>query len=394
MQLTELGLNRQLYKQEQDMSTLDSSNVSVNSVEPPSPFVPAGSSAIDVNQNTVTVLGDKVRAGSIDSTNYLPPVLPSVYSASGTSFDLNNGSIISKQFTISSSGNATFAGSIVGGSLNVPDLTSTNSWHVDSSGNMWSGTNASNFASAPFRVTTAGVMNATGATFSGSISSTTITGGNINGSTITGGIFQTASSGHRVYIDGANDDVRIYNSSGETTILLDGSATSALQNQMKVGGLFTLCADPDVNHAGGSYSELYSGYAGGHTTTGIHTVNLTTPNDAYFFFNSTGDFVCDEISVTTINGGSLSGNNSGDQSLSGYAQLSGATFTGNLSTTGYLTCSKFLNIPVLTTAQAVALVNAGGLKQGSMYLRTDGTPANVLRICLDGATFETVTTAP
>jgi hypothetical protein len=83
---------------------------------------------------------------------------------SGTSFDLDNGSIISKQFAIDSSGNASFGGTIVGGALDIPNATSANSWHVDSSGNMWSGANVANKLTAPFRVSNAGAIVASSVT--------------------------------------------------------------------------------------------------------------------------------------------------------------------------------------------------------------------------------------
>ena len=48
------------------------------------------------------------------------------------------------------------AGGIVGGSMDIPNKTAIGSWHVDNSGNMWSGDPT--FASAPFRVTNDGIV--------------------------------------------------------------------------------------------------------------------------------------------------------------------------------------------------------------------------------------------
>jgi hypothetical protein len=52
--------------------------------------------------------------GTIKSGNFVG-IAP--YSTSGTLIDLTNGSIISKNFGIDTSGTATFRGSMVGGSI-------------------------------------------------------------------------------------------------------------------------------------------------------------------------------------------------------------------------------------------------------------------------------------
>lgn len=59
------------------------------------------------------------------------------------------------------------AGGIIGGSLDIPNTTAANSWHVDNAGNMWSG--ATTFASAPFSVTNAGIVVMTSATITGGV---------------------------------------------------------------------------------------------------------------------------------------------------------------------------------------------------------------------------------
>jgi hypothetical protein len=78
---------------------------------------------------------------------------------------------------ISSDGTAEFNG----GAFSVKSIdigTGANSFHVNTGGDMWLGASAS--VSAPFRVTRAGVLTATTGTFSGTISSGTITGGTID----------------------------------------------------------------------------------------------------------------------------------------------------------------------------------------------------------------------
>lgn len=118
------------------------------------------------------------------------------------------------------------------------------SFHVDNAGNMWSGSGISNFSTAPFRVTNAGVLtatnanitgaitatsgtftgtiNATGGTFSGNITASgTISGGSISGATITGGTVQTATSGRRVLLN--TSGIKVYKSNGAEAFSLYGS---------------------------------------------------------------------------------------------------------------------------------------------------------------------------
>lgn len=72
----------------------------------------------------------------------------------------------------------TFSGSVSVGSLNIPDSTTVNSFHTDSSGNSWWGTNvATGYATAPAKV-----LNTGAATFT----NVTITGGSVAVSTLNG----------------------------------------------------------------------------------------------------------------------------------------------------------------------------------------------------------------
>ena len=62
----------------------------------------------------------------------------------------------------------------------------------------------------------------------------------IEGGTITGGLIQTAiGTGHRIVMDGATNELTIYNENNEVTVFLDGSATDITSSQMRVaGGIF------------------------------------------------------------------------------------------------------------------------------------------------------------
>lgn len=119
------------------------------------------------------------------------------------------------------------SGGIIGGSLDIPDTTSTNSFHVDSSGNMWLGSTI--FATAPFSVSNTGDMTATSGTIGGwDINSTTLVGGNT-----------TLDSVGRVVV-GTSNDVAIMSSADATYRIWAGHATpaSAPFSVTKAGAIF------------------------------------------------------------------------------------------------------------------------------------------------------------
>lgn len=111
------------------------------------------------------------------------------------------------------------SGGIVGGSLSVPDDVSANSWHVDATGNMWSGCNLEDFNTdndnADAYILNSGVSK---------FQNLTVEGGSIIGSVITGGTLQTATSGERVVITG--NDMYLYDATtgGGGTITGDVSS--------------------------------------------------------------------------------------------------------------------------------------------------------------------------
>jgi len=73
-----------------------------------------GQAASDVNSNSTTISGGKIRTGTIESTGY--SYSSGNFSTSGTQINLDNGLIRSKNFAIDSSGNAYFSGTITASS--------------------------------------------------------------------------------------------------------------------------------------------------------------------------------------------------------------------------------------------------------------------------------------
>jgi hypothetical protein len=76
-----------------------------------------GAAASDVNSNSTTISGGKIRTGIVESTGY--SYSSGDYSAAGTQINLDNGLIRSKNFVITSAGDAKFRGNITatGGSF-------------------------------------------------------------------------------------------------------------------------------------------------------------------------------------------------------------------------------------------------------------------------------------
>jgi len=63
----------------------------------------------------------------------------------------------------------TFSGTVNVGSLNIPDTTTTNSAHIDTTGNLWLGANVANKATAPVRLYNTGAATFTNITATGTI---------------------------------------------------------------------------------------------------------------------------------------------------------------------------------------------------------------------------------
>lgn len=165
MQLSELYLNRQLYKEGQTSETNNSEYVSANQTNYPSSYIAyGGNSAIDVNTNTTTINGGKVRTGMVESTGYT--YVSGNFSSIGMQINLDNGAIRAPQFAIDSAGNAFFKGDITGstgtftGAITVG--TGNNVFKVTPADGMWLGNVA--WGSAPFRVDMAGNAYATSLT--------------------------------------------------------------------------------------------------------------------------------------------------------------------------------------------------------------------------------------
>jgi hypothetical protein len=97
----------------------------------------ASDPATRINGGATTISGNKIRTGSIDSTN-LNWNGATLYAVAGTRIDLDGGQIVSKNFRIDSLGNATFGGAVTGATITGGTINSNNNlFKVDTSGNVF-----------------------------------------------------------------------------------------------------------------------------------------------------------------------------------------------------------------------------------------------------------------
>jgi len=171
--LSDLNLNKQLYRESV------SSDGDYYTPESLSGVVSSGSSSLssETVPESITsgeLLGNLIMVdGFIRSKGYIANTSGWTINADG-SVEFDSGYF--RGDITGASG--TFSGTLTGGSLNIPDITTASSFHVDVSGNTWWGTNiATGYATAPAKILATGA-----ATFT----NVSITGGTVNWSTVAG----------------------------------------------------------------------------------------------------------------------------------------------------------------------------------------------------------------
>jgi hypothetical protein len=436
-------------------------------------------------QEYVIIDGGSVSVGTILSANY--NFVSGDFATAGSSFDLSQGNIISSQFSIIN-GNAkfkgaleaasgtfagsldaasgtfagsldaasgtfagsldaasgTFAGALSGGTIEIG--TGNNVFKADANGIYLGNTT---FASAPFRVTPAGVLTATGASITGAITADSLAlngamslgasgsinlNGNFlvdssgfmsaNGANIAGTITATAGTVGGISI--ANNQI---NSANNAFIVTDAGALTATNATITgaitaTSGSFTGTVSTDnITATGGTVggftldsTSLIAGTGATrislHTTNGIHLGNNTFAS-APFRVTPAGDLTANNATVTgtfTIEGGEFNAvipvNDLGGIKSNNYvagtsgwqidgdgdAEFNNVTVRGNLDgVTGSLGA---LNVDgVLTIGATGSLDWSGGLIDTAGIKLTYGgynsTPGSALRY-LDGSTEKVV----
>ena len=227
--------------------------------------------------NITTIDGDNITTGSIKSANLSGTSDGSAFTTAGTRITLSNGAIASKNFRIASNGDAAFKGNITGASGtfdgSITGATGTFGGTVEiGSGTSYfkastSGIQLGNttFNSAPFRVTSAGALNATSATL---------------GST----------SGVALDVGSAENSVRIFTpSSGTATILSVGGdgdndyipfkVANDGTGQIQGFNILTIDGTKLFDATTGFTESAFSGIAQ-NTGTAVTTVSKTTTGSA------------------------------------------------------------------------------------------------------------------
>lgn len=196
MTYEELGINNLLYRTDEIIKREEDKNDDIYYPESTTASLSRGTSSPETPSYSISsgeLTGNLiVNKGFIRSANYSAGVSGWTINDDGTvEFESGNfrGDI--------TGATGTFSGTLTGGSLNIPDLTTASSFHVDSGGNAWWGTNvATGYATAP-----ASILSTGAATFS----SINITGGAISGTTLTIGsgnsIFKADANG--IYLGNA-----------------------------------------------------------------------------------------------------------------------------------------------------------------------------------------------
>ena len=208
-----------------------------------------GQAATDVNNNTTTITGNKIRTGTILSSNHSGPANGSDFSAEGMAIDLTGGGISAKNFRITAAGSAFFKGDISGAS---GTFSGNLSGATISGGSITIGSN--------FSVDTSGNMLANNASMTGTVTATagTIGGWSIsNSSKLTG-----VGTAGQIVLDPAIPSIKFNNTNGATKLTVKTGPLTYL------GGAGESVTMPSqATGAGTFYSSVFSQTVGNYSTT-------------------------------------------------------------------------------------------------------------------------------
>jgi hypothetical protein len=173
-----------------------------------------GSSTVESKVTIIT--GGKVQTGTIASTGYIFNS-GTGYATTGMSINLDNGSIISKQFKIDSNGTASFKGSLdVGIEINAPVISGGRIQIGDLGSGTWN-----------FEVTSAGALIAKSATITGNIVGGTFSLANYQPTNFwTGTEFRAGSSNTYMGVNASNGTITLYSNPAQIE-LNEGSSNDS-----------------------------------------------------------------------------------------------------------------------------------------------------------------------
>ena len=172
------------------------------------------------SQYIVSLTADKIKAGTISAAE----IILGGANPSQTIIRSNNYQQGLLGWKIDGSGTAEFNDLTVRTSLDIGGNDAT-SFHVDINGNMWSGAGTSGYSTAPFKVSNAGQLTATGVNISGAI---TATSGTFSGSlSSASGTFTGRLQAGDIYIPNTSSPVFSVTSAGALTAT-NASITGAI----------------------------------------------------------------------------------------------------------------------------------------------------------------------
>jgi hypothetical protein len=381
MKLSELFLNRFLYREAQTTETKDSVYESGTVTPPDVASIPSGGAAQDINISNVLINGGQIEPGSYllsvgdwgwgqtcafssASLNQVNWGAGDFQTAGGAIYHIsagNTGAMAAKTyiyFDLNVSTTAYQHTTVPGDSVGIGKVlvavaqnAAVSATFALQQANQITGDNilantidaskivAGSITAVQMTAATINAMNIV----AGSVSADNVTAGTLTGSTI-----QTSSgTGVRVVVSGANNNIKFYNSSNVNTIFLDGSQTDGTQAQVSIGGGLWLAASTNQAYAYGTEIVGY-GFGGSGIATVITAYGNGQHNDfqirsdgTFWFgnsaaieFSSSGDISCPSI---TLNGDYRTSwpSSGGDAYIS---SLGNYTYSGSrttITTTGF-----------------------------------------------------------
>jgi hypothetical protein len=349
MQLSELYLNRYLYKEGQDTATQDSAYVSSNQTTPQS-FVSAGAGAVDINTGNVTINGGMITANTIQANAIITgSLIVGTNVAIGTAQDAAgvttivgntvttgyvNALNITAQYVVASI--SISSPTITGGTITIGS--GDNVFKADSNG-IYLGNAV--FGSAPFRVSMTGAVN---------VSDLTIA----NGGTVSTTGKLRWGNGTKIWEDGSSN--MGFNTVGGTMIFY-GASQQYVQfspGSQAIFGVNSPYAPTGIMCVGNFNVGV----------TGSANVPISRFNGGYVYFSNSGG-------NSSIYGGN---SNRMEYNASNYHYFNiGGNLRMQVSNTGIYIPLGFVNLCQMTGATASGI----SAQDGSMYYRTDDNTVRV-----------------
>ena len=319
--------------------------------------------------NVTTIEGGKISTGVITSTGYTLPsgdtLASGTFTSAGTIFNLDNGSLRSKNFYIASNGDAVFKGTMQIGGTNLTASNTLNENTTKAQVGLGSVSNLGPQAQAETGINAGTTITGGGITLSGGGS---IKGGQSDYNTGTGFFLGYSGSKYKFSIGNASSkgitwdgdtlsiggDVNI-GANLASTLTTSTALTNGLNTKISTGAAASDVNNNTTNISGNKIrtgviqSNNHTGTADGSgfsdtgmsidlTAGGISAkkFRITQNGDAFFQGDVTGasGTFSGNLSGASISGGSISIGGNFSVNSSGVLSASGATISGNLTATG------------------------------------------------------------